>query len=206
MIAIEIRSHAVTKGRPREFDKEEALEIALKLFWRHGYEGVSITMLAEAMKIKIPSIYAAFGNKEALFLAAVKRYADQAGHIYHESFKKKTAYEVAKAILEGEVWLVTQKDKPNGCLMIQGAMATSPESEKISSMLADMRGMAEKWMADRFKQAKKEGDLPASADPVALACYIMTVNSGLAVQARSGVSKAQLKKVISIALQQWPKR
>ncbi len=195
----------MAKGRPREFDKEKALDIALELFWRHGYEGVSIAALANALGIKVPSLYAAFGNKESLFLKAVERYGQSAGHIYHESFKKKTAREVAQAILEGEVKLVTQKNRPNGCLMVQGALVTSPESEKISTMMAGMRGMAEKWMADRFKQAQKEGDLPADADPKALACYIMTINSGLAVQARSGVSKARLKQVVQIALQNWPK-
>jgi AcrR family transcriptional regulator len=195
----------MVKGRPREFDADKALNIALDLFWRHGYEGVSIAALANALKIKVPSLYAAFGNKESLFLKAIGRYSDQAGHIYHDSFKKKTAREVAQAILEGEVELVTQKNRPNGCLMVQGALVTSPESEKISSMMAGMRGMAEQWMADRFRQAQKEGDLPADADPKALACYIMTINSGLAVQARSGVSKKQLKQVVKIALQNWPK-
>lgn len=194
----------MAKGRPREFDKAEALETALKLFWRHGYDGVSIAMLAEAMAIKVPSLYAAFGNKENLFWEAVKLYSDQAGHIYHESFKKKTAYEVAKAILEGEVNLVTQRDKPNGCLMIHGALISSPESERIGTQIAEMIGTAEGWMADRFKRAQKDGDLPKDADPKALACYIMTLNSGLAIQARNGASKKQLLKVVEIALQNWP--
>ncbi len=192
------------KGRPREFDIEKALDAALLLFWRHGYEGVSIATLSKNLNISVPSLYAAFGNKETLFLKTVEHYAKDAGHIYHESFKKKTAYEVAKAILEGEVNLVTQKDKPNGCMMVQGALVTSPESEAISQRMAQMRLTAEGWMADRFRQAIKEGDLPASVDAKTLACLIMTINSGLAVQARSGVNKAQLKKVVSSLLEGWP--
>ncbi|MFZ4762202.1 MAG: TetR/AcrR family transcriptional regulator [Alphaproteobacteria bacterium] len=192
------------KGRPREFNIENALEIALRLFWQHGYEGVSIAALAEAIGIKAPSLYAAFGNKENLFWEAVRLYSDQAGHIYHESFKKKTARAVAEAILKGEVDLVTQRDKPNGCLMIQGALITSPESQKISTQMAKMIATAEGWMADRFRQAQKDGDLPKDADPQALACYIMTLNSGLAIQARNGASKKQLLKVVEIALQNWP--
>jgi AcrR family transcriptional regulator len=192
------------KGRPREFDIDLALDTALQLFWQHGYEGVSIAMLAEAMKIKIPSLYAAFGNKESLFLKAVERYADHAGHIYHESFKRKTAREVVEAILLGEVELVTQTDKPNGCMMVQGALVASPESENICRIMAEMRATAEKWMADRFRQAQKEGDLAQSVDADALACYIMTVNSGLAIQARSGVSKKQLLRAVELALRCWP--
>jgi len=195
----------MAKGRPREFDSDKALDIALELFWRHGYEGVSIAALAKALKIKAPSLYAAFGNKESLFLKVIERYGELNGGMYLDSFKKKTAREVAQAILDGEVELVTQKNRPNGCLMIQGALVTSPESEKISDMMAGMRGMAEGWIADRFKQAQKDGDLPADADPKALACYIMTLNSGLAVQARSGVSKKQLKQVVEIAMQNWPR-
>lgn len=195
----------MAKGRPRTFDKEKAMDIALKLFWRHGYEGVSVAVLAQKMGINVPSLYAAFGNKENLFLKAVERYGQSASRIYHDSFRKKTAREVAQAILDGEIELVTQKDKPNGCLMVQGALVTSPESEKISLQMADMRGMAERWMAERFRQAKRDGDLPADAEPATLACYIMTLNSGLAVQARSGVSKTQLKKVVKIAMSNWPK-
>lgn len=194
----------MAKGRPRKFDPDRALETALKLFWAHGYEGTSVSMLAAAIGINVPSLYAAFGNKEALFLKSVERYGAKAGGIYHDSFKKKTAKEVARAILEGEVALVTQPSCPDGCLMVQGALVTSPESEKIRKMMADMRATAEGWMRDRFEQAKRDGDLPVNADCAALACYIMTVNSGLAVQAKSGVKKEQLIKVVDQAMQGWP--
>lgn len=192
------------RGRPRKFDRKKALDTALKLFWQHGYEGTSVAMLAEAIGIQAPSLYAAFGSKQELFTQAIERYGELAGPMYHDSLKKKTAREVAQAILEGEVELVTRRNTPNGCLMVQGALATSPESEKICKLMASMRGMAEGWMSKRFKQAKKEGDLPPDADPKALACYLMTLNSGLAVQAKSGVSKQRLLKVIHIAMQNWP--
>jgi AcrR family transcriptional regulator len=195
----------MARGRPRTFDKGKALETALKLFWQHGYEGTSVAALADAMGIKIPSLYAAFDSKEKLFLQAVQRYSELNGRMYHESFARKTAYDVARGILEGEVELVTRPSHPHGCLMIQGALVTSPDSEPIRKLMADMRNMAEGWMADRFKKAIAEGDLPASADPAALACYVMTVNSGLAVQAKSGVSRRKLQKVVDLALRNWPR-
>ena len=71
-------------------------------------------------------------------------------------------------------------------------------------MMAHMRAMAEKWMAQRFQQAVDEGDLPSDADTAALACYLMTLNSGLAVQAKSGVGKKQLLKVVELAMRGWP--
>ena len=192
------------RGRPRNFDTAKALDTALELFWKHGYEGTSIAMLAEAIGINVPSLYAAFGNKESLFLQSVERYGEQNGVLYHKAFQKKTAREVARAILDGEVELVTRFGTPDGCLMVQGALVTSPESEKIRKLMADLRGTAEQWMADRFQQSIDEGDLPPDADPAALACYLMTLNSGLAVQAKSGIKKKQLLEVVDIAMANWP--
>ena len=194
----------MNRGRPRKFDKTQALDIALKLFWQHGYEGTSVAMLADAIGVNVPSLYAAYGNKEALFLECVGRYSELNGKMYHESFRKKTAREVARAILEGEVELVTRRGTPDGCLMIQGALATSPESDSIRKMMAGMRAMAERWMAERFQKAMDEGDLPKNADPKALACYLMSLNSGLAVQAKSGVGRKQLLSVVDIAMRSWP--
>lgn len=194
----------MSRGRPRQFDKEKALDTALKLFWEHGYEGTSIALLAASIGINVPSLYAAFGNKEALFLEAVKSYSAANGGFYHEALKKETAREVAQHILDHEVKLVTMPDAPDGCLMIQGALVTSPESEKIREMMAGLRRTAEKWMEERFVRARREGDLPADADPAGLACYLMALNSGIAVQAKSGASRRELKKVVDIAMRNWP--
>jgi AcrR family transcriptional regulator len=195
---------AMAKGRPRAFDTDTALEIALKQFWQYGYEGTSIAQLAEAMNINAPSLYAAFGNKEELFLKVIQRYSEQNGCLYHDALVKPTALEVAKAILEGEVELITRTDCPSGCLMIQGALTTSPSAEKIRQLMSDMRAMAESWMRERFERAQAEGDLPPDADPAALACYIMTLNCGLAAQAKSGVGKDILLRVVEVALRNWP--
>ena len=192
------------RGRPRNFDKAEALDAALKLFWKHGYEGTSMAMLTESIGVNVASLYAAFGNKESLFVQCVERYSELNGDLYHESLKKKTARDVARSILEKEVELVTRRGTPDGCLMIQGALTTSPDAERVRQMMVQMRAMAERWMANRFRQAVDEGDLPSDADPAALACYLMTLNSGLAVQAKSGVGKKQLLKVVELAMRGWP--
>ena len=194
----------MAKGRPRAFDAAKALDTALHLFWEHGYEGTSISMLADAMNIKIPSLYSAFGNKEELFLKAVQRYGELNGCMYHDSLKKKTAYEVVESILMGEVELVTRKTTPDGCLMLTSALATSPDSERIRKFISDMRAMPEKWIAERLKQAQKDGDLPKSADPAALAFYIMTVNWGIAAQAKSGATRAELTTLVKHVLKHWP--
>lgn len=194
------------KGRPRKFNTEDALDVALKLFWTHGYEGVSVVMLAEALGINVPSLYSAFGNKESLFIKTVERYMRLNSAMYDEAVKKTTSYEVVRSILEGEVELVTQQDCPHGCMMIQGALVTSPASESIRTMMTDMRRIGEEWLAERFQRAKDEGDLPANADPAILACYVMVLNSGLAIQAKSGVPREKLLEIVDIAMQAWPRK
>ena len=189
-----------TKGRPRKFDKENALKTALHLFWRHGFEGVSIANLAKAMGINVPSLYAAFGNKEQLFFQSVELYGKTNANIYAPALALNTAYEVAQAILLGEVDLVTNPEAPDGCLMVQGALVTSPESQQLSDMMSKLRMTAEGWMADRFEKAKSDGDLPKNADAKALACFIMTINSGIAVQAKTGVRRDELLKIVDYSL------
>ncbi len=194
----------MAKGRPRTFDKEAALEKALKLFWQYGYDGTSMAMLAGALGINAPSIYAAFGNKEQLFMQAVDRYGMQNGGMYHDSFAKETAYNVVYSILKGEVDLVTRKDCPDGCLVVQGALITSPESENIRQYMSKLRAMPEQWIRERLEQAQTAGDLDTDADPASLACLIMTLNCGIAVQAKSGVSRKKLMQIVDTFMAGWP--
>lgn len=194
----------MAKGRPRKFDTQEALKTALHLFWRHGFEGVSVAHLANSMGINVPSLYAAFGNKQELFLRTVELYGKTNANIYHPALQLPTAREVAYAVLMAEVDLVTNPNAPDGCLMVQGALVTSPESEGLAQLMAQMRATAETWLSDRFEQAKKDGDLPQSADPKALGCYIMTINSGIAVQARTGVKREDLLIVVEMAMKSFP--
>jgi AcrR family transcriptional regulator len=193
-----------TQGRPRQFDTDQALETAMRLFWQNGYEGTSIAQLADAIGVKAPSLYAAFGNKERLFQRALERYGEQNGCMYHRAFERPTAREVARAVLEGEVELVTRRNTPDGCLVVLGAVITSPASEPVRRMMAGLRAKAQSWLRERFEQARREGDLPENSDPAALACYIMTINCGLAVQAKSGVGRRALMQVVDLAMQQWP--
>lgn len=194
----------MAKGRPRTFDKEAALEKALKLFWQYGYDGTSMAMLSETLGVNAPSIYAAFGNKEKLFMQAVDRYGMLNGGMYHDSFAKETAYDVVYSILKGEVELVTRKDCPDGCLVVQSALITSPESENIRQYMSKIRGMPEQWIREQLEKAQAAGDLDKRADPAALACLIMTLNCGLAVQAKSGATRKKLLQAVDTFMAGWP--
>ena len=192
------------RGRPRKFDEEKALDTALRLFWRHGYEGTSISTLAQAMGLTVPSVYNAFGNKESLFMKTVDHYEHYSAGLYKEAFAKTSAREVARGILMGEVDLVSGEGTPKGCLMIQGALATGPESEAVQQAMARFRRQAEADVAGRFEQFQEAGQLPSGWNANALAGYVITVATGMAVQAKSGASRQELIDVADMALKVWP--
>lgn len=190
-------------GRPREFDAEKAVMRAMQLFWRQGYEGTSLTDLTEELGITRPSLYAAFGSKEALFLKALDLYEANAG--YREAaLAAPTAHAYARALLEGAADLHGDKRNPPGCLGVQGALVCAPESDTIRKELIRRRKIGEGIIRDRLKRAKTEGDLPPDADPADLARYLSIVIYGITVQAAGGATRKELQSAAKIALKNWP--
>jgi AcrR family transcriptional regulator len=192
-----------TMGRPREFDTEKAIARAMRLFWRQGYEGTSLADLTQELGITRPSLYAAFGSKEALFLKALDRYEANAGY-RQAALAAPTAYAYARALLEGAADLHGDKRNPPGCLGVQGALACAPESDSIRQELIWRRKIGETIIRDRLKRAKDEGDLPADADPADLARYLSVVIYGITVQAAGDATRNELRRVAELALQNWP--
>lgn len=191
-------------GRPRTFCTEQALDRALEVFWRKGYEGASICDLTAAMGINPPSLYAAFGNKEALFRQALDRYAQTHGEYIREALAAPKARDAMEAILRGSVRSLTDKSNPAGCLLVQGISGAGEHAQCIRDMLNAKRAAGEKDVRERLKRAKKEGELPADADPAALARYFSTVMQGMAVQAAGGASRKDLERIADMALRAWP--
>jgi AcrR family transcriptional regulator len=149
----------VAMGRPRAFDMDKALDQALLLFWEKGYEGTSVADLTEAMGINPPSLYAAFGNKEALFKKALDRYETVRDQIMEEAFAVPTAREAMTRLLEGTAERLSDKRNPSGCLMVQGALAGSEECEAVKRDLALRRAAGEVLVRERLKRGKRGGDL-----------------------------------------------
>ncbi len=190
-------------GRPREFDTDEALERAMKLFWRQGYDGTSLADLTQELGITRPSLYAAFGSKEGLFLKALDLYEARAG--YREAaLTAPTARAYARALLEGAADLHGDKKNPPGCLGVQGALACAPQSDTVRLELIRRRKTGERIIRDRLKRAKAEGDLPPEADPADLARYLSIVIYGITVQAAGGATRKELRRVAELALKNWP--
>ncbi|MET4272048.1 MULTISPECIES: TetR/AcrR family transcriptional regulator [unclassified Bradyrhizobium] len=188
-------------GRPREFDAEAALDQAMEVFWRHGYEGATIAQLTEAMGINPPSLYACFGNKEGLLKAALDRYTKLRNVWMDEVVAAPTARDVAERMLMGIADKQTDPANPPGCLLVQGGIACGTGSESVPFELAARRAENEDQLRDRFIRAKAEGDLKESADPASLARYVSAVSVGMGVMASSGSDREALQQVASVAVQ-----
>jgi AcrR family transcriptional regulator len=187
-------------GRPRGFDADRALDEAMEVFWRHGYEGATIAQLTEAMGINPPSLYAAFGSKEGLLKAALDRYTCKRDIFMQEVLSAPTAREVAERMLMGTADAQTDPANPPGCLLVQGGLACGSGSENVPFELAARRDQTEQQLRGRFAQAKARGDLSADTDPAALARYISAVTVGMGVMASSGADREALRQVAAVSL------
>lgn len=190
-------------GRPREFDLDQALDRAVEVFWRQGYEATSLSDLTVAMGINKPSLYAAFGNKEKLFRRALERYTEGAGSYGARAVQEDTAEEVVRAFLLGTVDATTRPRSPHGCLGIQGALAASDDGRVIHDLLTTWRDGARAALEARFRRAIDEGDLDRGVDPARLGRYVMTLSYGLAVQAAGDVPADELVGVVEQTMLHW---
>ncbi len=205
IISIGMKDVAKThrKGRPRGFDPDRALDQAMRVFWEHGYEGSSLPALTKAMGINRPSLYATFGNKEALFRKALDRYEELAGCLMREALARPTARGVVEHLFARAV-AARRPGESRGCMLVQSALTCSEASERVRQEVLVRRQGMELLLRDRFERARAEGDLPPNADPAALAKYAATFQHGLAVQLSGGASGEDLRAAVAIALNAWP--
>ena len=174
------------------------------IFWREGYDGVSLTELAHAMGITKTSLYAAYGNKESLFRKALERYAEGPASYAARALAEPTAREVATAYLTGSVQASSSPGCPSGCLGVQGFMAVGHLGETSRDALLAWRDEDRAHLRERFQRAIDEGDLPPEADPQTLARYLMTLANGIAVQAAGGAGRDELQQMVDAAVRSFP--
>jgi AcrR family transcriptional regulator len=176
----------------------------MRVFWKQGYEGASLTSLTTAMGINRPSLYAAFGDKAGLFREAVARYGTGPGRYVRRALGQPRARQVAEMLLRGTVAMATDTANPGGCLWVQGALVASTEGEPIRQEMAALRERGIAQMRERFERARREGDLPASTNVPALTLFLVSMMNGLAVQAISGHGRDALNSAVDLALKVWP--
>lgn len=191
-------------GRQRGFDVDQALDAVLCVFWRKGYEGASYSDLTEAAGVERPALYAAFGNKQAMFGKALVRYYERYLNYLPEVLAQPSARQVAASFLEHTAELNTRFDDHRGCLFLNGALAASDDAEPVRQTLIDARRQGQLMLRERLEQAQAEGDLADNAQPDVLAMWLMAVAHGMAVQAKAGFSRQQLMAVAGQAMAGWP--
>jgi AcrR family transcriptional regulator len=197
-------SETAPLGRPREFDLDTALEGAMLVFWRKGYEGASMSDLTASLGVTKPSLYAAFGNKEQLFHAVLDRYDERTASFLSGSIRALTAREVAVGLLRGAVEFHANPVNPPGCLMVQGALVGSDTAGSARRETRDRRNRLRESIQERLERALREDDLPQGADPAALARYLVAVMRGMAVEAAGGADATELNAIVDVALTAWP--
>lgn len=192
-------------GRPRSFDRDEALESAVAVFWEHGYDATSIALLTRALGVGAPSLYAAFGDKQALFLEAVARYLRTDGAFTERALAEEpNAGDAVERLLREAAAAYTRPERPRGCLLITAATNCSPQSADIAARLRELRAAGTRALEDKIAAAARTGDLPADTDAHALATFYSAVLQGMSAQARDGAARADLEQIAVAALKAWP--
>ena len=193
-----------TRGRPRNFDKDDALKIALDLFRKKGFDNTSIGDLTEALQVNKPSLYAAYGNKEELFSEILKAYISGPASYFFEVFNETTTKNLVRSLLTKSIEILFYSENPHGCLIVMST--ASQELQKLGiqqSLVASLKEHEHKLIA-RFELAKAEGEFSKEIDPVRLALYVVTLHKGLSLQAINGSSKEEMLALAEQVIELWP--
>lgn len=191
-----------TKGRPRGFDRDEKLDLAIRLFWRQGYEGTSIRDLSGELGLAAPSLYSAFGGKRQLFAEAVEVYdRTYGGFIERALAEERRGSDAAVRMLREGPARYTRRGMPRGCLVVSGDAGAV--DEQVHESLGTLRQGKTDALVARIAEDVSLGELAAEADAAALGRFTMASLGGLALAARDGVGCAELRRTAEIAVQAW---
>jgi AcrR family transcriptional regulator len=192
------------RGRQATFDREEALETALNLFWHHGYEGVSIAALTQSIGIAAPSLYHAFGSKEDLYREVIRRYQGM-GLSASQIAECSSSYEATQKVLAFGIAAVTRSKRPSGCMVSSGLLMVSPEHAELALDIRKERAKLRVALQKRIEKDIRTGTMSSSVNAASLARFYTTVLQGMSVQAIDGATAAELSAVMEVALQSWPR-
>nr|WP_024968009.1 TetR/AcrR family transcriptional regulator [Pantoea sp. IMH] len=194
------------RGRPKTFNREAALDKALELFWRHGYEGTSLSDLVEATGAKAPTLYAEFTNKEGLFRAVVGRYTEkfsgQRKSVLH--CPESSVQQGVENYFRATAACFTDGQNPAGCFFICTSAALSAESTGVADMLRERHLSQEHELTTFLLERQQRGELAAGTNVHRLATFLVCLLQGMSVSAREGATRAELEEIVTTLMQQWP--
>ena len=193
------------RGRPRGFEREVALERAMEVFWRHGYEGTSLAELTKAMGINAPSLYAAFQSKEDLYMEAIDLYLARRRELMERVYREEpTARAAVERMLREAVESLVTSGLPKGCMLASSGASCSAESEPMQRALCEKRALGRQLMKARMDKGLRDGELPRGTDTGALADFYGMVFQGMAMQATDGATRKALLAAVENAMRAWP--
>ena len=193
-------------GRPLSFDRDAVLQQAMLTFWRYGYETTSIVDLTKAMGVSAPSLYATFGDKEQLFLEAIRLYAGDTAATARAIEGAATAYDAARDMLTAAAITYTGDATPRGCLLASATASGSSASADVQHAVAEIRRDIQRHLRKRIARDIASGVLLPETNAAALSGFVMAVTQGMSVLARDGAKRADLLATIEAALRAWPLR
>ena len=195
------KKSARSRGRPRSFDRDAALDRAIIIFWAKGYNGASVDDLTESMGISRPSLYATYGNKHDLFMAAIDRYAETLGCEPVEAFfGEPHITDAVAAFLDMVIRCTTAEDAPKGCLILSVATVRAQEDAQVRDKLSVMFSEFDRLITDGFLAARDQGQLPQDANPQAFASMVISISHSFAARARVGASPEDLSGMAKSSL------
>lgn len=191
-------------GRPRAFDQESALNAAMLAFWKHGYETTSMSVLSKEMKMNPPSIYAAFGDKQSIFLKALDLYVGHLSDIKTAIDESASAFEAAGGMLRLSAVRFTGKQTPKGCMLASAVATGSAEASYVRAVASKIRLKIESFLKDRVELDILNQKLPKTTSSEGLAALTIATIQGMSVLARDGASRKKLILIAETSQLAWP--
>ncbi|MCZ3382221.1 MULTISPECIES: TetR/AcrR family transcriptional regulator [Kosakonia] len=195
-----------SRGRPKVFDREAALDKAMTLFWQHGYEATSLSDLVEATGAKAPTLYAEFTNKEGLFRAVLDRYITRFARQHEAQLlcEEKSVESALRDYFTAVAKCFTSTDTPAGCFMINTSATLAASSQAIANTIKSRHAQQEETLRQFLTARQLRGEIPQTVDTLALAQFLGCILQGMSISAREGASCEKLLQIIQTTLRLWP--
>ena len=198
-MSTEIPSSPV-RGRPRCFDLDEALDRSLLLFWEKGFQNTSLDEIAQAVGVKKPSLYAAFGDKEMLFLKVLQRYSGKLSEPIQALDRYDNIRDAIDAFIELGITAGCSQGHPRGCLLASAFADSAQLPPNLGKEIKALINQADQVVAQRLKKAVRAGQLPADFDVKGTAKFLTTLMQGITSRIRAGESRAELQRIRKVAV------
>ncbi|MGK9171694.1 TetR/AcrR family transcriptional regulator [Yokenella regensburgei] len=195
-----------SRGRPKVFDREAALDKAMTLFWQHGYEATSLSDLVEATGAKAPTLYAEFTNKEGLFRAVLDRYIARfaAQHEAQLLGEGKPVTQALEDYFTAVATCFTSKETPAGCFLINTSATLAASSQTIAQTIKARHARQEQLLLQFLALRQQRGEIPGDTPLTEVAEFLSCILQGMSISAREGASCDKLLQVVRTTLRLWP--